>query len=178
MQNRFQKNCHAPPSDINLQQGSNRESTREENMTILCVHWSFMWFYDDILIKAISHSVGNVIKLYLHPGERSRLFFNKWEDEERNVRRCKKDWIKLKFVSVKLGEVTVRHERGRNTKLQPAGFLSQKHSRWLERAHVVLSEGFNIHLGAPRKPLNEQVRRCLFNLHKNNSEQHSSKTQT
>ncbi len=31
-------------------------------MTFLCAHWSFMWFYDDILIKAISHSVGTVIK--------------------------------------------------------------------------------------------------------------------
>lgn len=56
-------------------------------MTILCVHWSFMWFYDDILIQAISHSVGNVIKLYLHPGERALLFFDKREDAERNVRR-------------------------------------------------------------------------------------------
>lgn len=31
-------------------------------MSFLCAHWSFMWFYDDILIKAISHSVGTVIK--------------------------------------------------------------------------------------------------------------------
>ena len=33
-----------------------------ESMTFLWPHWSFMWFYDDILIKAISHSVGTVIK--------------------------------------------------------------------------------------------------------------------
>jgi len=31
-------------------------------MTFLCSHWSFMWLYDDILIKAISHRVGTVIK--------------------------------------------------------------------------------------------------------------------
>lgn len=28
----------------------------------LCAHWSFMWFYDDILIKAMRHGAGMVIK--------------------------------------------------------------------------------------------------------------------
>lgn len=31
-------------------------------MTFLCAHWSFMWFYDDILNKAIRHIAGTSIK--------------------------------------------------------------------------------------------------------------------
>lgn len=34
----------------------------QESMPFLCAHLSFMWFYDDILIKVISLGVGTVIK--------------------------------------------------------------------------------------------------------------------
>lgn len=63
--------------------------TTEESMTFLCAHWSFMWFYDDILIKAISHRVGTVIKNIPTPSGvvTSLLQYTKKERKMRRSRR-------------------------------------------------------------------------------------------
>lgn len=75
-------------------------------MPFLCAHWSFMWVYDDILIKVISHSVGTVIKniLYLNPVDWAKPL----RKTDRSVFSCPRPTIAK--LSVKISKVKLKEE--------------------------------------------------------------------
>lgn len=77
----------SPTLTCALLQGSIEKASGEKSRSFLCAHWSFMWFYDDILIKAICHGVGTVIKnIPTHRGFITALF-QQMEDARKEDKR-------------------------------------------------------------------------------------------